>query len=359
MVEKRQYNGLDVTKAVLAVLVALRHMIQIFYPEESKWRLVIGAWLSNLAVPVFFITAGFFLFRKVDRQQPEAGRRAVLQYCGRIFRLYVLWSVIYLPIDYYNWIHGQDRDVGAAVLKYIQSFFFCSTTVQLWYLPALLIACFLVGAAYEKGIKIWKLLVIGGILFGMGCIGDNWYWNEQLPMKLQDLLRVYVRYFMTMRNGIFYGFFFVALGLWFAKTEQRIPFFPALVGSVLCVVMMLAEIRRCSNTNMVFMAAPAAFCIFGAASAIHLRDRKVYARLRGVSQWVYPFLCLDFKVEPPSGYKEGNHSVHFGANDSVCMGDGMYIGEKRGQMAEDACLGHYAVKVKGIPSWERCGRSVR
>ena len=42
MVEKRQYNGLDVTKAVLAVLVALRHMIQIFYPEESKWRLEIG-----------------------------------------------------------------------------------------------------------------------------------------------------------------------------------------------------------------------------------------------------------------------------------------------------------------------------
>lgn len=78
-----------------------------------------------------------------------------------------------------------------------------------------------------------------------------------------------------------------------------------------------------------------------------------------VSCVLFPFLCMDFKVEPPSGYKEGNHSIHFGANDSVCMGDGMYIGEKRGQMAEDACLGHYAVKVKGIPSWERCGRSVR
>lgn len=187
MVEKRQYNGLDVTKAVLAVLVAARHMIQIFYPEESKWRLVIGAWLSNLAVPVFFITAGFFLFRKVDRQQPEAGRRAVLQYCGRILRLYLLWSVLYLPIDYYNWIHGQERNVGAAVLKYIQSFFFCSTTVQLWYLPALLAACFLVGAAYEKGMRIWQLLVIGGGLFFLGCIGDNWYWNEQLPMKMQEL----------------------------------------------------------------------------------------------------------------------------------------------------------------------------
>lgn len=287
MVEKRQYNGLDVTKAVLAVLVAARHMIQIFYPEESKWRLVIGAWLSNLAVPVFFITAGFFLFRKVDRQQPEAGRRAVLQYCGRILRLYLLWSVLYLPIDYYNWIHGQERDVGAAILKYIQSFFFCSTTVQLWYLPALLAACFLVGAAYEKGMKIWQILAIGGVLFFMGCIGDNWYWNEQLPQKLQELLRVYVRYFMTMRNGIFYGFFFVALGLWFSKTDMQISFFPALAGSIFFVAMMLWEIGRCSNTNMVFMSAPAAFCIFGAASAVRWRDRKVYSRMRSVSQWVY------------------------------------------------------------------------
>ncbi len=177
--------------------------------------------------------------------------------------------------------------MGAAVLKYIQSFFFCSTTVQLWYLPALLAACFLVGAAYEKGMRIWQLLVIGGGLFFLGCIGDNWYWNEQLPMKMQELLRVYVRYFMTMRNGIFYGFFFVALGLWFAKTDRRIPFFPALAGSIFFVVMMLWEIRRCSNTNMVFLSAPAAFCIFGAASEVRWRDRKVYSRLRAVSQWVY------------------------------------------------------------------------
>ena len=65
MEKKKQYNGLDIMKVIMAVLVAARHMIQLFYPAESKWRLVIGAWLSNLAVPVFFITAGFFLFNKV------------------------------------------------------------------------------------------------------------------------------------------------------------------------------------------------------------------------------------------------------------------------------------------------------
>ena len=57
MNEKKQYCGLDLLKFIMAVLVAARHMIQVFYPAESRWRLVIGSWLSNLAVPVFFIIA--------------------------------------------------------------------------------------------------------------------------------------------------------------------------------------------------------------------------------------------------------------------------------------------------------------
>ena len=65
MTEKRQYNGLDLVKFGLALLVAARHMIQLFYPIESKWRVVIASWLSNLAVPCFFIMAGFLLFRKI------------------------------------------------------------------------------------------------------------------------------------------------------------------------------------------------------------------------------------------------------------------------------------------------------
>ncbi|MCI9162169.1 MAG: acyltransferase [Lachnospiraceae bacterium] len=287
MGKKRQYNGLDLVKAWLAVLVASRHMIQIFYPAESKWRLVIGAWLSNLAVPVFFITAGFFLFCKVDRQRPGESREAVLKYCKRIVKLYLLWSVIYLPIDYINWVNGGRQDGAAAVLNYLQSFFFCSTTVQLWYLPALVAAVILVWAVYQRGAKVWQILVVGAFLFAVGCISDNWYFNQRLPMGLQKLLGLYFRYFMTVRNGVFYGFFFVALGLWFAKSKREIPLFCSLAGTVAFVMLMLYEVIRCSNTNMVFSSAPAAFCLFAAASSVRWKDRPLYIRLRAASEWVY------------------------------------------------------------------------
>ncbi len=287
MVEKRQYNGLDVLKVTMAVLVAARHMIQIFYPAESKWRLVVGAWLSNLAVPVFFITAGFFLFRKVDRENQKESKKAIIGYGIRIFKLYLLWSVIYLPIDYINWRNGQDKDVARAVIYYVQAFFFSSTTVQLWYLPALLAASVLVGAAYRRGVKIWQLVAPGAVLFGIGCICDNWYFNQQLPMRLQLLLNVYFRYFLTVRNGVFYGFFFVALGLWFAKTKIKIPFRAALAGAFGATGLMLYEVIRCSNTNMVFTSAPAAFFLFAAASEVRWKDRKLYPRLRAASEWIY------------------------------------------------------------------------
>ena len=69
--EKQQYYGLDLLKFIMAVLVAARHVIQIYYPAESKWRLVIGCWLSNLAVPIFFLIAGFLLFQKIPAQLPD------------------------------------------------------------------------------------------------------------------------------------------------------------------------------------------------------------------------------------------------------------------------------------------------
>lgn len=88
---KKQYCGLDLLKFVMAVLVAARHMIQVFYPVESRWRLIIGSWLSNLAVPVFFMIAGFLLFRKIpdtDQEERMAGGGALcLAHCEAVSAL--------------------------------------------------------------------------------------------------------------------------------------------------------------------------------------------------------------------------------------------------------------------------------
>lgn len=282
---KKQYIGLDVVKVALAVLIAARHLVQIFFPVESKWRLIVAAWLSNLGVPVFFVIAGFFLFKKVNGR---GDGRIVRDYCVRILKLYVIWSILYLPVDWYNWYHGE-RDLAGGILTYLHCFLFSSTVVQLWYLPALAVACFLVWFLYSGGMKLWQLLAVTGILFVMGCIGDNWYFNEQLPGNMLDMIRLYCRYFLTMRNGIFYGSFYVCLGLWFAKEKERtdIPVTASLLAFAGYLLLMYVEVKRCSNTNMVFTAAPAAYFLVAGAMKLQDNGRPLFLHLRRMSEWIY------------------------------------------------------------------------
>ena len=44
MEKKKQYNGLDAVKFFLALLIAQRHIIQIFFDGNSRWRILIGTW---------------------------------------------------------------------------------------------------------------------------------------------------------------------------------------------------------------------------------------------------------------------------------------------------------------------------
>lgn len=309
MEKRRMYYGLDMLKFVLAVFVAARHMIQVFYAGDSKWRLLIGNWLSNLAVPVFFIIAGFLLFRKVPECQGASwkceksgqkdgekgggrcrelpgGTKTVMKYCWRILKLYLLWCVIYWPIDIYNWYHGTES-ISQFVKHYIWSFFVSSTIAQLWYLPALLTAVLIVWGLKKAGLKTWQILVITGALFVVGCLGDNWYFTERMPMKFQQWVAWYSPRFMTMRNGIFYGSFYLSLGMMFAEKKTRIPVITAGILGLLCVYLMYKEVSRCSNTNMVFTAAPAAYFLVEAAMGLRCPSWKLFPWLRSMSEWIY------------------------------------------------------------------------
>ncbi len=300
--EKKQYYGLDLLKFIMAILVAARHVIQIYYPAESKWRLVIGCWLSNLAVPVFFLIAGFLLFKKIPVQDPVQNSLdtsdtdiknswpAARRYICRILKLYILWCVIYWPIDIYNWVQGNDT-ITQAVLFYVHSFFMSATITQLWYLPALAIASFIVWLFYRAKAKTWMLLLFTGILFIWGCICDNRVLLEHTPATLQAILQTFIRWytprFMTMRNGIFYGSFYVALGAWSAKRKRHLPPVPAALGSLIFLGVMYIEVSLCSNANMVLSAAPTVVCLTELALSITGNGSRFFLFLREQSEWIY------------------------------------------------------------------------
>lgn len=286
MTEKRQYNGFDVMKIILAVLVSARHVIQIFYPAESKWQMVIGSWLSNLAVPGFFVMSGFLLFNKMEDGRMPNDKAVIRQYCWRIAKMTLIWSVLYLPIERLNW-RGSGITVKEWAFHYIKNFFFDHPIPQLWFLPALLTACLLVWFCYYAGMKVWQILMAGWLLFCLGYIGNNGYFNQNLPLNFWRLLELYNQYFITMRNGVFYGTFFVAMGLCLAKAKRQVPFCLAIPGFFVSVILMYLEVKRFGNINMVMASVPAVFFMISVARDVTWKNQKLYPRLRNLSQWIY------------------------------------------------------------------------
>lgn len=285
---KKQYNGLDMLKFTMALLIAARHLIQLFYPPDSLLQFIISRWLSNLGVPIFFTAAGFFLFSRIDGSlnTRTTDKKTILAYCKRILILYLIWSALYLP---YNWSNrfSYGQSPKEMLGTYLHWTVFSSTVVQLWYLPALAAACFFVWFLYSRGMKIWQLLLLTGLLFGIGCVCDNWFFNQHLPEILKHLLRLYYKYFLTARNGVFYGSFFICLGLWFAKSKKQFSPLSAFLPALFFIGLMSAEVKYCFNTNMIFSSVPAVFFLFAAAVSVSWKDNSIYKRLREMSEWIY------------------------------------------------------------------------
>lgn len=285
-VEKLHYYGLDLLKFIMALLVVARHTIQIFYPAESKWRIVICYWLSNLGVPTFFAIAGFLLFKTAadvndnTAVSPSLHPHKMRAYLWRILKLYIFWSIIYLPIDIYN---------KQPVVFYLKSWFLSSTIIQLWYLPALLVAVLINWFLYKIfKAKTWLILIVTGILLIIGWTVDNHIVYKHLaPPLLQSFVGWYAPKFMTMRNGIFYGSFYVAAGAWIADRKKRMPVWLTLLTCIVFLIVMYKEISLCTNINIVLSAAPVVICLIELALRFTGRKNQLFLFIREQSEWIY------------------------------------------------------------------------
>ncbi len=285
MNKQRNYPGLDVLRIILAIIIVERHIIQIFFPEIMPWQKIIVYWLANLTVSVFFTISSYFLFRKFDDEAPDFS--LITDYCLRIFKVYVFWCVIYLPVDFYNWYNDVGHTVLGGILTYFHHFLFESTIVQLWYLPALIVACLIVGWLYMHHVPKTLIFAGGVCLFIVGIFGNDWYFNQNFPPLLTRAMHLYERLFLTLRNGVFYGVCFVALGLLLAKIKKRPPVPVAAIGAVVSIGLAYFESNRFFEMNFVFMAIPTAFFLFVLAESFPSSQSRAFPRIRKMSEWIY------------------------------------------------------------------------
>ena len=91
----QSYPMIDVMKIFMVIMVIALHANPL--SDYSFWgNYMITQCLTRVAVPFFFIAAGFFLFRKMTLESLDGA--AVRSYVICILRLYCIWCLIYLPL---------------------------------------------------------------------------------------------------------------------------------------------------------------------------------------------------------------------------------------------------------------------
>lgn len=214
------YNlaAIDYTRVVMAFLVVVIHCPP-FTSFSETFNIYVTEWIARLAVPFFFFCNGFFLFSAGSDK--ELLQKNVFSQIKKLLLMYVGWTIVYSPLIIYETTKNDDGFLLNCI-RFIRNFIFTASYFQLWYLNAAALAIFLVWYAVKKGMP-WRIIFLAsGILYVFGLMYSNWYGVARM-LPFWDIPIIYypVKLFLKIigltRDGLFFGFLFVAIGAYFAQ----------------------------------------------------------------------------------------------------------------------------------------------
>ena len=300
MQEKYSYDAIDVAKFVCAVFVILIH-VPVYQGNflSSAAALVFKFCLSKLAVPFFFISSSFFLFRKIDID--HINKAIVRKYITKLFEVYVFWFCIYFICGFNSVI---TESTGLPQLLYFIREFLFSNFTPLWFLPALMFAVCSVTFLLSKKISIRKIIFIGFILYFIGLFGQTWYFLlepiESFCPSHWNVSKILEMVFYTTRNGLFEGILFVAFGAFFSVNLEKCNK-KTYLALGLFLILLLLEIIICNKwhprfTDMYLFLVPNSYLLFKIIGNARLNLSIDYPFLRKMSTIMFYTHMLIYKL---------------------------------------------------------------
>ncbi len=189
-------NGtVDIAKLLMAILVIGIHT----EPFGFNFWLDKGfGILTRLCVPFFFVTSAYFFWR---------GEKSPKTFLQRIILLYVVWSVIYLPFDI--------KKLGQmTVPEILRRFLWDGNEHALWYLCGTVIG-FIITWILLRFLMPKHVLIAAVVLLIIGTVKSTY------SSALYQIFGINLPDYLGSRNGLFYGFPYIALGMFIAKSGSK------------------------------------------------------------------------------------------------------------------------------------------
>lgn len=236
----KQYRTVDLFKFICALLIIVLHTAP--FASYSK---VLTFGLRNIvtvvAVPFFFVASGFIAFSKINSLETECEKnKYMVKHTKRLVLMYVIWSAIYFVFVVTNWI--QKGFKGIYILEYIRDFFFEGSFSTIWFLPAVLTATLLVFFLRKKlSYKTIFLIAIPFYVFTL--LGSSYYGLIDNVPVIGNIYDAYYSFFDTIKNGVCFGFIYVALGAYIAQNKDNIKIknSHSIIAIALCWVLLAIE----------------------------------------------------------------------------------------------------------------------
>ena len=271
------YPNIDRFRLLAAWMVVAIHTLP-FASFGGAWDDVLTLTLGRVAVPFFFMTSGFFLFRG-----GFSDRESLARFCRRTAGIYAWAMLLYLPVNLYARQLRFPDVIGDILVD--------GTMYHLWYFPALILGAWLVALMLTR-MGLRGTLLVSAVLYLFGLLGDS-YWA--LTAVLPPLRSGYEALFSLVdhtRNGLFFAPIWLALGAWFSARGSHLPAMRVSVGGLaLSLGALIAEgaaLHRAGgmrHDSMYVALLPCMFFLF--ALLLTKRGDRRSAAARDVSMLVY------------------------------------------------------------------------
>lgn len=238
---KKSLHELDYMRLVMAATILLAHCI-VFGNSKvfGDATLYFNRWFACMVVPYFYSLTGFFIVFSNDISS-SAKKMAI-----KLFKLYVIWSLLYFPIHVLNYISSNNKTVY--VMNAIRQFVIGN--FPLWFLwgGSIGIAVFFVLYNITKA-NMKQMMRIAFIVF---LFGSAYKYAILLNKGFVNIIKsfgVVGSFALTddfVRNGVFFGFPFIALGMYIGecyKKNSNPGLRETIVGLFLSLVFGLIEVK--------------------------------------------------------------------------------------------------------------------
>jgi serine/alanine racemase len=259
---KLNYGGLDLLKFIVAILVIANHTGPLHAYNANADDLISGV-LTRIAVPIFFMTSGFFFFRKWTGEQAKDSK-AWLGYMKKIGVLYLIAILLYIPLNLYTGYFNENF----TIYSFFKDIVFDGTFYHLWYLPALVIGITISYFMYRK-MSLTTMLAIVSLLYVIGLFGDSYYGLIEGVKGIRPIYDAMFFVFDYTRNGLFYAPIYIVLGAYAAKhpLQARRPIiyaslFLLSLGLMFAEAIMLKSMELPRHDSMYIFALTAAYFLF-------------------------------------------------------------------------------------------------